>query len=157
MKKKKKTKCALWNLVLPLVLLLAWAVPAAAAVEVEPSPPTETGVDSVVLEWDPVLDANVTGYRLYWVKGSNETGPFTHYMQVTGSTRARVLLREEGVFTFICTAVTADGIESLPSNAVVYATKERPPSPGLRIVSATATRSSTVTTTTNVVLVPEAP
>lgn len=156
MKKKKKTKCALWNLVMTAALVLAWAVPAMAAVEVEPSPPEETGVDTVVLAWDAVEDPNVTGYRLYWVKGS-APGPFTHYMQVAERTTARVVLREEGTFTFVCTAVTADGIESLPSNAVVYATKERPPSPGLRIVSATATRSATVTTTTNVVLVPESP
>jgi hypothetical protein len=73
---------------------------------------------TVTLAWDPSLDANVTGYRVYYGVAS---GVYTGQVSVSGTTRATVSGLIEGhTYYFAVTAHDAMGLESLPSNEIAY-------------------------------------
>lgn len=112
----------------------------------------DASFNSVTLEWSPNTETDLAGYRLYFSKDPNE---WTHVKQLELVTTTTVSLPEPGTWFFIITAKDTEGLESLPSNMVEYTTPTSPLRPGLfRIVSAVATQVSTITTSTNIIIVP---
>lgn len=112
----------------------------------------DASFNSVTLGWEPNTEPDLAGYRLYFSKDPNE---WTHVKPLELVTTTTVSLPEPGTWFFILTAKDTEGLESLPSNMVEYTTPTAPSKPGLfRIVSAVATQISTVTTSTNLILVP---
>lgn len=108
--------------------------------------------NAVTLAWQPNAETDLAGYRLYFSKSTNE---WTHVKAVDLVTQATVELPSAGIWFFILTAKNQAGLESLPSNVATYTTPTGPGKPGnLRIASAVATQVSTVTTSTNLILVP---
>lgn len=111
----------------------------------------DSNFNSVTLGWDPNPETDLLGYRLYFSQNTNE---WTHVKQVGLVTQATVELPLPGTWFFIVTAKNAE-LESLPSAIVTYTTPTGPSRPGtLRLLAATATQVSTVTTSTNLILVP---
>ena len=116
-------------------------------------------LDVVSFAWDPVPDTDPIDYTLYFSKNTNV---WTHVKATTLST-ATVELPSQGLWYFIVTSWAsraADGtnrvrVESLPSNMVSYQTPQQPGAPGaLRLVTAIATRVSTITVSSNIVYAP---
>lgn len=92
--------------------------------------------NSVTFEWDHSPDPLVTGYRLYWGTSSNT---FTMSRPSLGRTNAITILDTN--FTanvpqyFVVVATNAAGIESLPSNTVIWTNIVPPSAPkNLRII-----------------------
>lgn len=111
----------------------------------------ESEANSVTLGWDANSETDLVGYRVYFSKNASE---WTHAKDVGLVTQATVSLPSSGTWFFIVTAKNAE-LESLPSEVVSYTTPSRPGAPGsFRIVSASAIQVSTVTTSTNLILVP---
>ena len=108
--------------------------------------------NSVTLGWSANPEPDLVGYRLYFSQSTNE---WTHVKPVGLVTEATVELPASGEWFFIITAKNEAGLESLPGNVVQYVTPTGPSRNGtLRILAATATQVSTVTTSTNLILVP---
>jgi len=108
--------------------------------------------NSVTLGWTANTEADLAGYRLYFTKNPDE---LTHVKPVELVTQTTVELPSPGTWYFVLTAKNQAGLESLPSEMVIYATPTGPAKPGtLRVASAVATQVSTVTTSTNLILVP---
>lgn len=84
-------------------------------------PPAPQGVvvtwhgDEARLVWEPVVDPEVTGYRVYARDGEGE--PYERKAEVTEPAWpvAAALLKGRGPVSFVVTAVTADGRESYRS------------------------------------------
>jgi hypothetical protein len=83
----------------------------------------------VGLAWDPSPDTNVTGYTIYWgtnngnteSSAANATVDYTSRLDVGNQTTATLTnLTAGSTYHFVVTAYTADGVESLPSNEVIY-------------------------------------
>ena len=111
----------------------------------------ESEANSVTLGWDANSETDLVGYRVYFSKNASE---WTHAKDVGLVTQATVSLPSSVTWFFIVTAKNAE-LESLPSEVVSYTTPSRPGAPGaFRIVSAAAIQVSTVTTSTNLILVP---
>jgi hypothetical protein len=108
--------------------------------------------NSVTLGWSANAEPDLAGYRLYFSQSTNE---WTHVKPVGLVTEATVELPTPGEWFFILTAKNQADLESLPSNLVRYVTPTGPSRNGtMRILAATATQVSTVTTSTNLILVP---
>jgi hypothetical protein len=144
--------------------LLAIALIAFTAFIALPSFSAVTQSDTVGLEWDAVTEpgkdefgnpATLSGYKIYF--GKNPSA-FSHVKEVLLVTQTTIDIPEGGKWYFVCVSVNSDGVESLPSDVVEYSTigepGTRPGTPTLRIVSATTTKASTVTTVENITLVP---
>lgn len=111
-----------------------------------------SNVDTVTFKWDPSPSPDVASYRLYFSKSTNL---WTHVKEAGLSTQVTVGITEPGRWFFIATARTPAGLESLPSNMVVYDAPVAPlPADGLRVLSAIVTRISTIVTSTNLITVP---
>lgn len=119
-----------------------------------------TVADTVGLSWNAVTEAGgpndtITGYKIYFGK---EAALFTHVKELGVVTETTITLPGTGKWYFVCVAVNSAGLESLPSNTVEYETTGefgiRPGTPGLRFVSATTTKVTTVTTVENITRVP---
>jgi hypothetical protein len=73
---------------------------------------------SVTLAWDPNVDAAVAGYRIHYGPGFRD---YTNSLDVKANITATVTgLREGIVYHFAVTAYAVDGLESLPSDEVIY-------------------------------------
>ena len=116
-------------------------------------------LDIVSFAWDPAPDTDPLDFTLYF---SKDTNVWTHVKATTLST-ATVELPSQGPWYFIVTSWAnraTDGtnrvrVESLPSNMVSYRTPQQPGTPGaLRLVTAIATRISTITVSSNLVYAP---
>ena len=97
----------------------------------------------VTLQWDPVIDPSVTGYKLYFGPG---TRAYTNSVSVPGklNTTNTISNLPAGVYFFAVTSV-AGSLESDFSNEVTWTNK--PPAPGtLRIVWSGSTNSSGLVT-----------
>jgi|GEM_PF-6378011 len=131
------------NLIAVAFICLAGITPTGAA---------DANFNSVTLGWNANTETDLAGYRLYF---SKDPGAWTHVKPLDLVTTATVELPEPGTWFFVITAKNSAGLESLPSNMVEYTTPTAPSQPGLfRIVSAVATQVSTVTTSTNIIIVP---
>lgn len=112
----------------------------------------DTNFNSVTLAWNANTETDLAGYRLYFSKSASE---WTHVKPIALVTQTTVELPEPGTWYFVLTAKNQAGLESLPSEMVTYTTPTSPLRPGLfRIVSAVATQVSTITTSTNIIIVP---
>ena len=112
----------------------------------------DTNFNSVTLAWNANTETDLAGYRLFF---SKDPAAWTHVKPLGLVTTATIELPEPGTWFFVLTAKNTAGLESLPSNMVEYTTPTAPLKPGLfRIVSAVATQISTVTTSTNIIIVP---
>ena len=108
--------------------------------------------DTVTLEWNANTESDLGGYKLY---ATQNTNLWTYVKSVGLVTETTLLLPDQGTWYFTLTAINTGGLESLPSNIAVYTTPVSPAKPTLlRIISATATRVSTITTATNLILLP---
>jgi len=116
-------------------------------------------IETAAFEWNPVVDPDFTGYRLYFSKDSNH---WTHVKSTTLTTTV-VELPTPGIWHFIVVAVAnrltgGSGtnritIESLPSNMVSYEVPQRPGASGsLRLVSGFS--STTLTVSSNLIFLP---
>lgn len=76
-------------------------------------------VQRVVLAWDPSPDASVTGYRVY--RGTGPTPVFEAIDVGNTNTCELTDLYEGEIYQFYMTAYDAIGIESEPSNTLVFA------------------------------------
>jgi len=135
------------TLVLPLALALASLLPA-------PAQTTSTNdYDAVTAAWPPNSEPDLGGYRLYFGQGSNV---WTHVKTVAASAepKATVLLSQPGPWYFVVTATNTAGLESEPSNMVTWTSPSPPGAPAIRLLSGVVSRTSTVTTTTNLIFVP---
>lgn len=87
-------------------------------------------VNSVTFEWGHSPDPLVTGYRLYWGASSNI---FTQSRPSLGRTNAITIT--DATFPanvgqyFVVVATNAAGIESLPSNTVLWTNIVKPSPP----------------------------
>ena len=82
---------------------------------------------SVTLMWDANLEGDIAGYRLHYGIGPRN---YTQEIDVGNSITATVSnLTEGSVYFFALTAYNTAGLESLFSNAVVYAVPVPTPSP----------------------------
>ena len=76
---------------------------------------------SVTLSWDKNVESDVSGYVLYW--GTTATGTYTHSTNVGN---VSTFLLSNTNFTYmtkyymVCTAVNTSGLESLPSNQIIF-------------------------------------
>lgn len=88
----------------------------------------------VTLAWDPSPDPTVVGYFLYY---GNQSGNFSHSINAGSATSATVTDLTPGqTYYFVATAYNAAGIQSVPSNQVVFrlsAPGVPPPPPGSAI------------------------
>src|SRR6478609_839317 len=92
---------------------------------------------NVTLAWDASLDANVTGYRIYYGVG---TGNYTNSAAVGNVTTAQLANLRAGVtYYFAATAFDASGLESPFSNETSYSV------PGVTNAIPTLTAISPVT------------
>ena len=108
--------------------------------------------DTVTLEWNANTESDLGGYKVY---ATQNTNLWTYVKSVGLVTETTLLLPDQGTWYFILTATNTGGLESLPSNIAIYSTPVSPAKPTLlRIISATATRVSTITTATNLILLP---
>lgn len=108
--------------------------------------------NSVTLAWDANTETDLAGYRLFF---SKDQSVWTHVKNLDRVTTATIELPEPGTWFFIIVAKNTAGLESIPSNMVEYTSPTAPEKPGrFRIVSAVATQVSTVTTSTNIIIVP---
>lgn len=108
--------------------------------------------DTVTLEWNANTESDLGGYKLY---ATQNTNLWTYVKSVGLVTETTLLLPDQGTWYFTLTATNTGGLESLPSNIAIYSTPVSPAKPTLlRIISATATRVSTITTATNLILLP---
>lgn len=113
---------------------------------------SDANFNSVTLAWDANAETDLDGYRIFF---SKDQSVWTHVKNLDHVTTATVELPEPGTWFFIIVAKNTSGLESLPSNMVEYTTPTAPEKPGrFRIVSAVATQVSTVTTSTNIIIVP---
>src|SRR6516164_2636534 len=72
----------------------------------------------VTLAWDPSTDPTVVGYFLYY---GNQSGNFSHSINAGSATSATVTDLIPGqTYYFVATAYNAAGIQSVPSNQVVF-------------------------------------
>ncbi len=111
-----------------------------------------TNFNTVTLGWNANTETNLAGYRLYF---SQSTSVWTHVKNSGLVTQTTVSLPSPGIWRFVVTATDVSGLESDPSNMVTYTNPAGPAAPSLlRVLSATITRVSTVTTATNIILVP---
>lgn len=78
----------------------------------------------VVLAWDPSPDMSVTGYRVY--RGVGPTPVFDAIDVRATNTCELTDLYEGETYQFYVTAYDANGIESEPSNTLVFAVPLRP-------------------------------
>lgn len=83
---------------------------------------------NVRLTWDASPDASVTGYRLY---NGVVSGIYTNSVTVGNSLTGTISNLFVGTtYYFVATAYTASGVESLPSNEVIYTVQSpRPETP----------------------------
>ena len=108
--------------------------------------------DTVTLGWNANTESDLGGYKLY---ATQNTNLWTHVKSVGLVTETTLLLPDQGTWYFTLTAINTGGLESEQSNIAVYTTPVSPAKPTLlRIISATATRVSTITTATNLILLP---
>ena len=108
--------------------------------------------DTVTLEWNANTESDLGGYKLY---ATQNTNLWTYVKSVGLVTETTLLLPDQGTWYFTLTATNTGGLESEQSNIAVYTTPVSPAKPTLlRIISATATRVSTITTATNLILLP---
>ena len=84
---------------------------------------------AVTLEWDASPDVWVTGYRIYC--GTNSVAPLTNAVLKidcgTNLTCTVSNLLGGHSYYFVATAYTADGLESPPSNEVIWTVPITPP------------------------------
>lgn len=112
----------------------------------------DANFNSVTLAWDANQETDISGYKIFF---SKDQSAWTHVKNLDRVTTATVVLPEPGTWFFVIVAKNTEGLESLPSNVVEYTTPTAPEKPGrFRIVSAVATQVSTVTTSTNIIIVP---
>lgn len=79
----------------------------------------------VTLEWDPVTDAGLSGYILYW---GTTSGIHNQSQNVSKQTSGTVSNLTEGItYYFVVTAYNSYGLESEPSNEVSWTPKAGPP------------------------------
>jgi len=116
-------------------------------------------LDTVSFQWDPVVDTDPIDYTLYF---SKDTNVWTH-AKPSASTTTTVTLPSQGLWYFIVTSTASRSgagtnrvrVESFPSNMISYQTPQQPGAPGaLRLVTAIATRISTITVSSNLVYAP---
>lgn len=110
--------------------------------------------DAITFTWSPNTETDLVGYKLYFGQNSNI---WTHVklVPVSSAPKATVELTAPGPWYFIVTATNLAGLESLPSNMVIYTPPNGPaPAAGFKLLSAVVTRISTVTTATNLITVP---
>lgn len=108
----------------------------------------------VTLVWNPNTEPDLAGYRIYFGTSSNV---WTHVKAVEASPNPQVTLElpEDGTWYFVATARNTAGLESEPSNVVTWPVPVAPTAPeGFRIGSFVVSRTSTVTTSTNLIFVP---
>ena len=109
-------------------------------------------IDTVTLGWTANTESDLGGYKVY---ATQNTNLWTHVKSVGLVTNTTLLLPAQGTWYFTLTATNTGGLESLPSDTASYTTPVPPAKPTLlRIISATATRVSTITTATNLILLP---
>jgi len=112
---------------------------------------TASDTDVLGFGWRPSPETNITSYRLYFGQSSNA---YTHMSEVSGAqTNTQVTITNAGTWYFVVTARNAAGLESVPSNMVTWNVTNRPAALTLTNTFAIVTRSTTVTTTTNIILV----
>ncbi len=88
--------------------MLLWAVSLGQAL----------GSQSVSLAWDPSPDTNVVGYFLHY---GTSSGSYPSRIDVGNTTNATVPgLKEGAVYYFVATAYNAAGLESDPSNELLF-------------------------------------
>jgi len=76
------------------------------------------GAQTVTLEWDPISQQELAGYRVHW---GTVSGDYTQETDVGNTTRAVVSNLTDGTTNyFAVTAYNSAGLESLPSNEVSY-------------------------------------
>lgn len=113
----------------------------------------------VPLVWSKNQEKDLREYRVYW---GDQPGRYTHLMQVPLSDQPSATATIVGGtnWFFVVTAVNTSGLESIPSNELRFTQPDpstRPTSPsGFALLSATTTITS-VTTVSNVVVVPHHP
>ena len=73
---------------------------------------------SVTLAWDPNIEPDVAGYRLYYGTSSNMFGIVVNCGNVTNYTVAD--LQNGLTYSFYVTCYNTSGLESEPSNVVDY-------------------------------------
>ncbi len=79
----------------------------------------------VTLEWDPVTDAGLSGYILYW---GTTSGIHNQSQNIGKQTSGTVSNLTEGItYYFVVTAYNSYGLESEPSNEVSWTPKAGPP------------------------------
>lgn len=112
-----------------------------------------SALDTVTLAWAPSPSSGIKEYRLYFGK---DTNAWSHMTSAGLNTQATVELPSLGRWYFIATATDTNGLQSVPSNIVVYDVSDVPSPPdGMRLLSSIITRSSTIVTTTNLIIVPQ--
>lgn len=81
-------------------------------------------VESAILVWDPNLEPDIAGYRLYYGVSS---GNYTESIDVGNTTTVAVPNLAVGTtYVFVVTAFNSLGLESLPSNEESFTTGELP-------------------------------
>lgn len=112
-----------------------------------------SALDTVTMAWAPSPTSGIKEYRLYFGK---DTNVWSHMTSAGLNMQATVELPSIGRWYFIATATDTNGLQSLPSNIVVYDVSDAPSPPdGMQLLSSIITRSSTITTTTNLIVVPQ--
>lgn len=92
------------------------------------SPPSPSEQEKVLLIWD-YEDGDVPADRFKVYVGTT-SGIYDRAIDVgNGGSRSTEVDLTTGTYFFVVTAVSADGIESLPSNEATYTTPRRPNSP----------------------------
>jgi hypothetical protein len=88
-------------------------------------PSCALAVNSLTIGWDPSLDAQVIGYKVYYGTAS---GSYTNVVAVSNSTIATISNLVDGATYFLAaTAVDAMGLESAFSNEAVFTNAITPP------------------------------
>lgn len=92
------------------------------------APPSPTDQESVLLIWD-YEDGDVPAAKFKVYVGT-VSGVYDRAIETDNSgVRSKEIELSTGTYYFVVTAVSADGIESLPSNEATYTTPRRPNSP----------------------------
>lgn len=72
---------------------------------------------TITLVWDPSPSATVAGYAVYY---GNMSGEHPNRIDAGNQTNLTFQAADDAASFFVVTAYTSDGLESLPSNEVVY-------------------------------------
>lgn len=116
----------------------------------------------VGVEWTANTEPDLGGYQIYWSKTNHL---WTHTMAVPKMARPNVTIRllDEGKWWFMVVATNLAGKVSNASNSAsnddVDGEQARtfPAAPTLSVIARTVTQTSTITTVSNIIVVPYRP